>query len=158
MSLLRTLMLLALVVWVGGIIFFAFVEAPTAFHVLPNTELAGNVVGPSLTKLHWIGIVCGLVSLLSSVAYNNLKYAQTRLLSGVHIFVFVMLVLTCISQFAITPRMHALRAETKNAVTSANDPRATEFDRLHHWSERLEGGVLLCGLVAVVLTGRRNST
>jgi uncharacterized membrane protein len=158
MSWLRTLMLLALVVWVGGIVFFAFVEAPTAFHVLPNTELAGNVVGPSLTKLHWIGIVCGLVFLLSSVGYNNLKHAQSRLFSSVHVFIFLMLVLTCVSQFAITPRMHALRAEMKNAVTGANDPRAAEFDRLHHWSERLEGGVLLCGLVTVILTGRRNST
>jgi uncharacterized membrane protein len=158
MSWLRTLMLLALVVWVGGIIFFAFVEAPTAFHVLPSTELAGNVVGPSLTDLHWIGIISGLVFLLSSVAYNNLKHAQTRLLSGIHLFVFLMLVLTCVSQFAITPRMHALRAEKKNAVTVANDPRAAEFDRLHHWSERLEGVVLVCGLLAVILTGRRNST
>src|SRR5438477_4225701 len=32
--LLRALRLLAMVVWVGGLIFFAFVEAPTAFHVM----------------------------------------------------------------------------------------------------------------------------
>src|SRR5260370_8839247 len=158
MSWLRTLMLLALVVWVGGIVLFAVVEASTAFQVMPSTQLGGNVVGPSLTKLHWMGIISGLVFLLSSVTYNNLKHAQTRLLSGIHILVFLMLVLTCISQFAITPRMHTLRAEMKNAVTVANDPRAAEFDRLHHWSERLECGVLVCGLVAVVLTGRRNST
>ena len=155
MSWLRSLMVLALVVWVGGIVFFAFVEAPTAFHALPSTELAGNVVGPSLTKLHWIGIVCGLVFLFSSIAYNNLKHAQSRLLSGIHIFVFVMLVLTCVSQFAITPRMHELRAGPLGLDTVAAH---ADFDRLHHWSERLEGGVLLCGLLAVVLTGRRLST
>jgi uncharacterized membrane protein YhhN len=155
MSWLRTLMFLALVVWVGGIVFFAFVEAPTAFHVLPSSALAGSVVGPSLTKLHWTGIVCGLVFLLSSVAYNNLKHAQTRLLSGIHILIFLMLVLTCVSQFAITPRMRELRAGPLSMDTAAVQ---TEFDRLHHWSERLEGGVLLSGLVAVILTGRRNST
>src|SRR5260370_24105305 len=158
MSWLRTLMLLALVVWVGGSVFFACVEAPTAFHVLPSTQLAGNVVGPSLTKLHWMGIISGLVFLLSSVTYNNLKHAQTRLLSGIHILVFLMLVLTCISQFAITPRMHTLRAEMKNAVTVANDLRAAEVDRLHHWSERLEVGVLVSRLLAGILTGRRDNT
>jgi len=44
MSFLRYLMLLSLIVWIGGLIFFAFVLAPTAFHVLPSTQLAGNVV------------------------------------------------------------------------------------------------------------------
>ena len=45
MSFLRYLMLLSLVAWIGGLIFFAFVLAPTAFQVLPTTHLAGNVVG-----------------------------------------------------------------------------------------------------------------
>jgi uncharacterized membrane protein len=31
----RLLQLLAMVVWAGGLIFFAFVLAPTAFHTLP---------------------------------------------------------------------------------------------------------------------------
>ena len=35
--LLRPLRLLGMVVWVGGLIFFAFVEAPTAFHVMGTT-------------------------------------------------------------------------------------------------------------------------
>ena len=55
MSILRALILLALIAWIGGIIFFAFVLAPTVFRVLP-VALAGNVVSPSLGILHWIGI------------------------------------------------------------------------------------------------------
>ena len=67
MSFLRFLMLLSLVAWIGGLIFFAFVLAPTAFQVLPNTHLAGNVVGRALGKLHWIAIVSGVVFLASSL-------------------------------------------------------------------------------------------
>ena len=52
MPFLRFLMLLSLVVWIGGLIFFAFVLAPTAFSVLPTSHLAGNVVGRALGKLH----------------------------------------------------------------------------------------------------------
>ena len=42
MSILRFLMLLSLTVWLGGIIFFSFVVAPTAFSVLPTRHMAGS--------------------------------------------------------------------------------------------------------------------
>ena len=74
MSLLRFLMLLSLIVWIGGLIFFAFVLAPTAFTipaVLPNTHLAGNVVGRALGKLHWIGLISGVVFLITSLLYSR---------------------------------------------------------------------------------------
>src|SRR6266704_2118141 len=63
MAFLRFLMLLALVVWLGGLIFFAFVVAPTVFSpgLLPTRHLAGEIVGRSLGALHWMGIVSGIV-------------------------------------------------------------------------------------------------
>ena len=65
MSVLRFLMLLSLVAWIGGLIFFAFVLAPTVFApgVLPNTHLAGNIVGRALGKLHWIAIPSAIIFL-----------------------------------------------------------------------------------------------
>jgi hypothetical protein len=172
MSWLRAVMLLALIVWIGGIIFFSFVVAPTLFSVLPTRELAGNVVTRCLGALHWIGLVSGLIFLLCSVVYNQMKHADAhpsepkpgspgtpaRLLSATHILLAIMLILTAISQFGISPKMQALRAEM-HAIDnlSASDPRRVEFNRLHAWSTRAESGVLLCGLVVVVLTGRRFS-
>lgn len=152
MSFLRFLMLLALIVWIGGIIFFAFVEAPTLFSVLPTTKLAGDVVSASLTKLHWMGLVSGLVFLIASLLYNWQKSVQLKPFMASHVFVVLMLILTAISQFGITPRMRELRVELLGANSEA--PRV-EFDRLHEWSTRLEGGVLLCGLLTVILTARR---
>jgi hypothetical protein len=143
-------MLLALVVWVGGIIFFALVLAPTLFTVLP-VQLAGNVVSPSLTKLHWIGLVAGTVFLLCSLACNRVRHGQLRLFGASHILIVVMLVLTAISQFAITPRMRELRAGQSSMNTMST---RAEFARLHDWSTRLEGGVLILGLLVVGLMGR----
>ena len=40
-GLMRFLQLLTMCCWVGGLVFFAFVLAPTAFHTLPTTHLAG---------------------------------------------------------------------------------------------------------------------
>ena len=57
--LLRALRLFAMVAWVGGLGFFAFVVAPVAFHSLPSAHEAGMVVGGTLRVLHWIGLVGG---------------------------------------------------------------------------------------------------
>ena len=145
-------MLLALIVWIGGIIFFAFVMAPTLFGVLPTTKLAGDVVNATLGKLHWVGLVSGVVFLVCSLGYNWQRHAQLRPFAGSHILIVAMLALTMVSQFGITPRMRELRSSP--AMMESRDGRA-EFDHLHAWSTRLEGGVLLLGLGVVVLTARR---
>jgi Domain of unknown function (DUF4149) len=151
---LRTIMLLALIVWIGGIIFFAFVMAPTLFVVLPSTKLAGDVVSPALNTLHWMGLICGAIFLICSLLYNWRKYAQLRLFTATHVFIVVMLALTAVSQFAITPRMRELRS-TPQSLDALSI--RTEFDSLHAWSTQLEGGVLFLGLGVVILTARRLS-
>lgn len=154
----KIFMLLALIVWIGGIIFFAFVLAPAVFGVLPTRELAGNVVTRSLNTLHWMGIACGVVFLLSSIVYSQKKFARLKPFSLVNLLVLLMLVLTLISQFAITPKMHALRTEMGTIDNvPVNDARRIEFNRLHGWSTRTESGVLFFGIVVVVLTARRFS-
>ncbi len=155
MWILRTFMLLALIVWIGGIIFFAFVLAPTLFAVLPSTQMAGNVVSPTLSKLHWIGLFAGAVFLICSLVYNWRKYSQLRLFSATHVFAVLMLALTAISQFTITPRMRELRSGPLSMDTLSAH---AEFDRLHAWSTRSEGSVLFLGLVMVVLTARQFET
>jgi uncharacterized membrane protein len=159
MSWLRFLMLLSLVVWIGGLIFFVAVLAPTAFTipaVLPNTHLAGNVVGRALSKLHWIAIVSGIVYLVGSLLYSRLTDGTAHVLAGRHVLLCAMLALTLISQFGIIPRMDTLRASL-GEVSSApiDNPERAQFDALHVWSTRVEGAVLLLGLLAVYLTAQQ---
>lgn len=155
MSFLRFLMLLSLVVWIGGLIFFAFVLAPTAFSVLPTTHLAGNVVGRALGKLHWIAIVSGIVFLISSLLYSRMTDGTVHLFAARHILLCLMLALTLVSQFGIIPRMDVLRASLGDVASAPIDnPERIQFDALHVWSTRVEGAVLLLGLVVVYLTAR----
>lgn len=146
-------MLLSLVVWLGGLIFFAFVLAPTVFGVLPTRHLAGNVVARSLSSLHWIGIVSGIVFLASSIIYSQISKGTPRLFAARHVLIVLMLLLTLISQFNIMPRMDTLRASIGEIDSVPIDnPARVQFDALHVWSTRVEGGVLLLGLVVVYLT------
>lgn len=144
---------MALIVWIGGIIFFAFVVATTLFTVLPDPHMAGQVVGPALTRLHYIGLIAGVVFLLCSLIYNQLWFGRLKPWSATHILVVLMLVMTAISQFVVTPRMRWLRSEPLIGE-AVPDPQG-EFNRLHVWSTRLEGGTLLCGLGVIALSARR---
>ncbi len=154
MSFLRFLMLMSLVAWIGGLVFFAFVVAPTAFQVLsPNTHLAGNIVGRALGKLHWIAIISGFVFLASSLLYSRLTEGTAHVFAMRHVLICLMLALTFFSQFWMIPRMDTLRASVGDfATVTLDNPARVEFDALHVWSTRVEGAVLLLGLVAIYLT------
>ncbi|MBZ5707430.1 MAG: DUF4149 domain-containing protein [Acidobacteriia bacterium] len=155
MSFLRYLMLLSLVVWLGGLIFFSFVLAPTVFTVLPTRHLAGNVVSRSLSALHWMGIVSGLIFLVCSMIYARLTSGALHPFAGRHVLLYLMLALTVISQFGISPKMATLRASMGEIDTVALDhPARMQFDALHVWSTRLEGGVFFLGLALVYLTAQ----
>ncbi len=155
MAILRFFMLLSLVVWLGGLIFLAFVEAPTVFSpgLLPTRHLAGSIVGRSLTVLHYMAIVSAVVFLISSSVYNRMTTGSAHLLAGRHVVIALMLILTLISQFGISPRMFAIRTQL-GVIDSvpADNPQRAEFDRLHVWSEKFEQGVFLLGLIALYLT------
>jgi uncharacterized membrane protein len=155
MSFLRFLMLLSLVIWLGGVIFLAFVEAPTAFSpgLLPTRHMAGSIVGRSLDVLHSMAMISGIVFLIASMTYNWMTAGIARPLAVRHLLIALMLLLTAISQFAISPRMHAIRAEAGVIDNLPPDSGLrVEFSRLHVWSEKVEEGVLLLGLVAIYAT------
>ena len=158
MSIVRFFMLLALVVWIGGIIFFASAVAPTVFKVLPTRHLAGAVVTRSLGILHWMGITCGIVFLITSMLNRYSLRGAAHPFALHHVLVYVMLALTVISQFVVFFRMAALRnAMGEIDLVPVSDARRVLFNQLHAWSTRLEFGVLILGLIVLFLVARRLS-
>ena len=154
MALLRFVMWLSLIVWLGGIIFFA-VLAPNVFAVLPTRQLAGNVVGRMLPILHWMGMVSGLLFLICSLIYSRIVTGDAHPFALRHLLLYFMLLLTSISQFGITRKMDVLRKDMVNIDSiSPDDPRRIKFNALHVWSTRAELGVLLSGLIVVYLNSR----
>jgi uncharacterized membrane protein len=156
-TLLRLLQLLAMVVWVGGLVFFAFVLAPTAFATYPTAHEAGLIVGASLRVFDVVGLVCGALFLLAT----GVLFAQAPLrIRGRYEMQFllaaVMLLATAYIHFNILPSMDRDRDRANGDITSvsADHPARIHFDKLHKRSERVEGAVLLLGLAIVVLMAR----
>jgi len=141
----RALEFLGLSVWLGSDIFLSFVVAPGVFRVLaPNRDQAGAVVGFALTKMHVIGMVCGVLILLLRLARTK---SATSLVAPAGLCVVLMITLTAISQLTVTPKMAALRAQMGSIqATAANSPFLAEFGKLHQISVSLESGVLVAGI------------
>jgi ABC-type transport system involved in multi-copper enzyme maturation permease subunit len=150
--LLRTIEYLCLSLWLGSDTFLSFVVAPGAFTILGNRDAAGTLVGYSLTRLHFAGIVLGLLFLLVRVLRTH------RLATLPALCLFLMVVLTGVSQFTVSNRMEGLRKQMVSVQnTPEKDPRRMAFNRLHQTSVRYEGVVLLLGLAAMFLLAREAS-
>ena len=156
-GMLRLLQLLAMVVWAGGLIFFAFVLAPAAFHTLPSVHLAGAIVGASLKVFDVLAMVCGAVFLgVTALMFRRApmrtrgRYEMEFLLTG------VMLVFTAYIHWNILPTMDAEMAKVGGdmSTAAASDPAKIHFDKLHVRSERVEGAVLFISLGVLFLMSR----
>ena len=151
-TVLRTAITLAIVLWLGSLLFFPVVAAVSFSH-LSDTHAAGSIVGACLRILHREGLFAGLLLLVLFVAASLLDMYPRQVLRWPTMMVLIMLALTAVSQFWIIPRMDTLRTQVADfATVPLDNPARAEFDALHVWSTRVEGAVLLLGLVAIYLT------
>lgn len=149
-------MLLSMVAWVDGIIFFSFVVAPALFNILPTRHLSGLVVTRVLASLHWMGVVCGGLFLICSFFEAYHASGSVQAFAPRHLLVFGMVVATLISQMLVSAKMAALRGEMGEIdKIPAADPRRIAFNQLHQWSTGLEVVVLLLGLATLYLIARQ---
>jgi hypothetical protein len=151
-SILRFIEVFALGTWVGSIIYLSFVVAPGAFGVLQSRDQAGLMVGYSLARLHYLGLVAAVLYLLAGLV---LAPSEKTFLQPAMFGVVLMLALTFVSQTRVTPRLAELRTEMVSVDSTPKDnPLRMEFDRLHQTSVRIEVAVLLIGITALFLTVR----
>jgi hypothetical protein len=159
-TLLRTLLYLSFIVWLGAEVFFPIVAAVTFGVLRPDTHTAGAIVGQLLRILHGMGLVSGMVAMaLLALASARGIYKPRTVLPSVGLLL-VMIALTLYSQFGIIPAMERDRTAVGgviDAVDAAN-PSRVHFEMLHQRSERVEGIIVLLGLVTVVLVARAETT
>jgi L-serine deaminase len=155
-TLLRTLLYLALIVWLGAEIFFPVVAA-VAFETLrPDTHTAGTIVGQLLRILHGMGLVSGMAALALLALAPAWGIYKPRAALVPMILLVGMIGLTVYSQFGIIPAMERDRIAAGGAIDAADaaNPSRVHFNRLHKRSEAVEEAVLLLGLATVALVAR----
>jgi uncharacterized membrane protein len=74
--LLRYVLLLTLVLWIGGIVFFSFIASPSIFKTLPR-EQAGQVVSDIFPKYHLLGYVSCIIAVTCLFGLRQLGAVQS---------------------------------------------------------------------------------
>ena len=153
-TVLRIVRLYALAVWVGGLVFFAFVAA-MAFNTLPDAHEAGMVVRGALVLLHHIGMASGLIYLLCTLALLATQRDTHPIRAAELVLVMMMLALTGYSEFSVIPRMERDRTSLGGDVAKAPEeaPARKHFERLHGVSVKVESVVLIEGLMLLAMAG-----
>jgi hypothetical protein len=158
-TLLRAVILLLVVLWLGGVMFFPIVAA-SAFGSISDTHLAGTIVAKCLRILHYEGLFSGSVIILLLLVAQTVR-AVPRSVAAPVIVTLLMLGLTAFSQYSIIPKMEGYRIAAGGTIDAVpvDDPNRVAFNKLHGVSESVEEGVLVGGIVLVVLLamGPRNS-
>lgn len=151
---LRSLRLLAVVMWLGGLIFFAFIEAPTAFHVMGTTRQFALLIGGSINGINQLGQIAGIVFIPSTLLLWKRSFPSTRKLLGLEVLlVALMMTVTVYVQKSIVPAMERDRASVGGDIISVptTNPTRAHFDALHAESEKVEGSAIFLGLAVVLL-------
>jgi hypothetical protein len=155
-TLFRTLLYLALIVWLGAEIFFPVVAAVTFETLRPDTHTAGLIVGNLLRILHGMGLASGGVALvlLARAPVWGIYKPRTVLLPMALLVLAIGFIIY--SQFSIIPAMERDRINAGGAIgaAAADNPSRMDFEKLHHRSENVEGAMLLLGLATVVFVAR----
>jgi hypothetical protein len=152
-TLLRTLLFLSLVVWLGAEVFFPIVAAVTFNTLRPDTHTAGTIVGQLLRILHGMGLVCGIVLLAVMALAPAWGIFKPRAALAPMVLVVLMIACTVYSQYGIIPAMERDRVAAGGAIDTSDASNAitVHFNKLHGQSEFVEEAILLMGLATVVL-------
>jgi hypothetical protein len=155
-TLLRTLLYLALIVWLGAETFFPIVAAITFGTLRPDTHSAGMIVGQLLRILHGMGLVSGMAALALLALAAACGIYKPRTVLAPMALILLMAAFTLYSQFGIIPAMERDRIAAGGAIDTADitNPSRIDFKKLHSRSENVEGMILLLGLATVIFVAR----
>ncbi len=137
--------LLALVLWIGGIVFFSFLASPSIFKILPR-EQAGQVVSDIFPKYNLLGYIACAVALGSLFGLRQLDVAQS--VRTAMIFLVVMGGIQVTMGTVIGPMVIEARDAVKAATAGPKKDRLEKrFGVLHGVSMLLNLTLLILGLV-----------
>ena len=151
--------LLAMVCWLGSIIFFSFFTAPVIFTTLARSD-AGKVVAVIFPRYYILGYVAGGLALVIAIYFTIVSRGGSR---GIYftvisrgsrgwwaatvIAIAIAVGCTFYAGMVVRPRVDAIRSVSEEQ--NPDPARKAEFDYLHQLSVMLNGAVLMLDLIAL---------
>ncbi|MGE0445793.1 MAG: DUF4149 domain-containing protein [Vicinamibacterales bacterium] len=159
----RYVYVLALVVWLGGMVVLGAVVAPTIFQVLQAGDaangraLAGAAFEATLVRFHTVAYVSGGLLLLTLALMRILGPKPVHFNARV-LIVLAMLGLAMYSGWVVLGRIDEIQAAvgTLPSRLPAGDPRRLEFDSLHTLATRLMSANIVGALILLYWEARES--
>lgn len=141
---LRYAYVLALVVWLGGMLVLGAVVAPATFRVLQASApeigraLAGELFGQLLARFHYVAYACGGVMLISLAVMAILGPRPPAFAVRLAV-IATMLLIALYSGLIVLRTIDAIQLEVGRlpSLLPPDDARRIRFDELHQLSTRL---------------------
>jgi hypothetical protein len=157
----RYVYVLALVVWLGGMVALGAVVAPTIFQVLQAGDpangraLAGAAFGAMLGRFHVVAYLTGGLMLLS-LALMRILGPKPVHFNARGLIVLAMLGIAVYSGLAVLGRIDEIQAAVGMLPSRlpAGDPRRLEFDGLHTLATRLMSANIVGALILLYWEAR----
>lgn len=145
---------LLLAIWLGSMVCFSFLVAPSAFKVLPTKHMAGTLVNSVLGKVEWLGLGAGSLLTLLMIITIFITAQHRTWLGKLALLLPVLMTIDCaISKWLISARLVAIRSSM--GVDIDQVPATAQlkilFDQLHQYSVGLMGFNLLAGIALLVI-------
>jgi len=162
-TIIKTLRLLLLGLWLGAAVFFGAAVAPALFGVLHGAslananELAGAIVTRLLATINTAGFAVSLF--LLTTAYFSVRAGNRVAVFAEMISAAIMIIMCGVNHWVIAARMVALRAAMQLPIDqiARDDPRRVAFDSLHSYSVAVMGVAIVAGLIGFLIMARGNS-
>ncbi len=159
MLVLRFATVLAIAVWIGGLLALGAVAAPAIFDVVALRQvpddrlLAGAIFGEVLRRFHLVSYGCGALILMSFVTRAVLGPRPRRFSLRLTVAT-LMLAASLYSGMVLSGRIarvqHEIGVSTSPSSLPATDPRRLEFGRLHGQSTLIQLVPLIGGVVLML--------
>lgn len=135
---LQALLLTATGMWLGAMVFFAAVVAPTVFGTLEPIE-AGQMIRRVFPKYYLFGLICLAVALVASLVSPNWVSFAVAILLGI----------TWYARQILMPKVNVAR----DTMLEKNEEHSPEFDRLHKLSVQLNAvEMVVCVVLMYAIT------
>lgn len=149
--------LLLLGLWLGAAVFFIAV-AQSSFAVLPTRELAGAVVGRTLSVLNYAGLAISVVLILSSFIVRR---TANRFWLWTERVLLILIAAACAAgQFVIGLMLASVRGQMGGRPIdeiAADDPLRVQFNNLHEASVWVLMAAMAAALIAFFIIANRKT-
>ena len=153
--------LLALAVWVGGLVALGAIAAPAIFdavtlrQIADGRALSGAIFGEILRRFHLVAYACA-AAVIGSLIIRAVLGPRPRRFAVRLAIAAVMLAATAYSGLIVSPRIERLRTDIGVSPSSLaeSDPRRAAFGQLHGLSTALQFVPLVGGLLLLHFEAR----